>query len=104
MKNLIKKILIKLHGTDSCKTMADMPASEIVFSIIRESVEKEYSKYKSQLSEEQYEHYIEEIFQIYKEYKLHLDKVKEDEYKKVYGDYAEKLLSINNKYGVKTKR
>lgn len=98
---LVKKSLVKLHGTDSCKRMANMPATDVLFSILRENIENIYSKYKGKLPDEQYEQFIEDIFQIYKEYKLSLDKVEEREYGKLYGDYAERVLTIIHKYGVK---
>lgn len=98
---LAKKTLVKLHGTDSCKRLADMPPCELTFSVLRENVEREYSKYKGKLPDEQYQHLIEEIFQIYKEYKLSLDKAEEDVYGKIYGDYAERISETIKKYGVK---
>ena len=101
---IIKEALVQLHGTENGKRLADMPSTELMFSILRENVENEYSKYRKDMSEEQYHQYIEEIFQIYKEYKLNLDKVEEKDYGKIYGDYAEKIVVVNQKYGLRAQK
>lgn len=100
-KEFVKKVLVHKHGTDSCKRLADIPTCELTFSIIRENVEREYSKYKDKLTEEQYKKFIEEIFHIYKEYKINLDKAEEKAYGKIYGDYGEKIAETINKYGIR---
>lgn len=98
---LIKKMLVKKHGTDSCKRCAEMPTCELTFSLIRNNVERDYSKYKDKLPVDKYEQFIEEIFQIHKDYKLNLDKADEKSYGKIYGDCAQKIVEVKHKYGIK---
>lgn len=95
-----KEKLIQLYGTKNCKTLARMPSSEAAFSALRRSIEREFSKYKDKLPEDQYQQFIEEVFEIFKEYKINLESVGEESYGQIFGEYAVKIMEIKEKYGV----
>lgn len=95
-----KERLVQLYGTENCKRLIKMPSSESAFSVLKKNVEREYSKYKDELPEEQYQQFIEEIFETFKEYKASLEKAEERYYGEVYGDYAVKIVEVKRKYGL----
>lgn len=95
-----KEKLIQLYGTKNCKTLARMSSSETAFSALKRNIEREFSKYKDKLPEEEYQQFIEEVFEIFKEYKLSLENVDEESHGQIFGDYAVKIAEIKEKYGV----
>lgn len=99
-REIVKKELVKFHGTDSCKRVAEAPSSEVYFCELRKSVERNYAKYKELLPEDEYLRFIDEIYDIYKEYKIRLDKSDEEEYGKIMGDSAEKIADVIREHGL----
>lgn len=95
-----KERLIQLYGAKNCKILVRMPSSEEAFSALRRSIEREFSKYKEKLPEDQYQQFIEEVFEIFKDYKSSLENVDEESYGQIFGDYAVKIAEIKEKYGV----
>lgn len=95
-----KEKLIQLYGTENCKTLVRMPSSEAAFSTLKRNIEREYSKYKDKLPEDQYHQFIEEVFEIFKEYKSSLEKAYEESYGSIYGDYALKIAALKEMYRV----
>lgn len=95
-----KERIIQLYGTESCKKLVNMPSSEEAFSVLKKRIESEFSKYKEKLPEEEYQQFIEEVFEIFKEYKINLESVGEESYGQIFGEYAVKIMEIKEKYGV----
>lgn len=104
LKEMLKKLLILKHGTESCEHLARIPSNELYFRVLRENIEKEYSKYQDDLNEERYNEFIEEIFELYKRYKLNLDKSVKREYGKIYADSSEELVNLLHKYNLKCRK
>lgn len=98
--DLAKESLVKSYGTRNCKILVRMPSSEAAFSALRNNIEREYSKYKDKLPDEQYHQFIEEIFEIFKEYKSNLEKAEEKYYGDIFGVCAMELAEIVCKYGL----
>lgn len=97
---LAKEKLVQLYGIENCKILVKMPSTESAFSALRMNVEREFSKYEDILPKEQYHQLIEEIFEIFKEYKISLESTDEASYGEVFGDYAVKIAEIKSKYGI----
>lgn len=97
---LAKEKLIQLYGIENCKILVRMPSTESAFSALRMNVEREFSKYGDAIPEEQYKQFIEEIFEVFKEYKTSLESTGEASYGQIFGDYAVKIAEIKGKYGV----
>lgn len=97
---LAKERIIQQYGTNNCNILVKMSSSEKAFSVLKKRIEKKYLEYRDVLPEEQYHEFIEEIFEIFKEYKSSLESVDERSYGRVYGDYAVKIAEIKKKYGV----
>lgn len=95
-----KERIIQLYGTESCKKLVNMSSSEEAFSVLKKRIENEFSKYKYKLPEDQYQQFIEEVFEIFKEYKVSLESVGEESYGQIFGEYAVKIMEIKEKYGV----
>ena len=95
-----KEKLIQLYGTENCKKLVRMPSSEAAFSTLKRNIEREFSKYKDKLPEDQYHQFIEEVFEIFKEYKSSLEKAYEEAYGQIFGDYALEIMEIKEKYGI----
>lgn len=95
-----KEKLIQLYGTENCKTLVKMSSSEAAFSALKKNIEREFSKYKEKLPEEEYRQFIENIFVTFKEYKVSLESVGEESYGQIFGEYAVKIMEIKEKYGV----
>lgn len=97
---LAKEKLVQLCGIKNCKILVRMPSTESAFSALRMNVGREFSKYEDRLSTEQYKQFIEEIFEVFKEYKTSLESTDEASYGQVFGDYAVKIAEIKGKYGI----
>lgn len=97
---LAKERLIQLYGTGSCKKLVNMPSSETAFSALRKNIEREFSKYKDDLTEDQYQQFIENILEAFREYKISLENEEEESYGKIYGDFAVEIMKIKEMYGV----
>lgn len=95
-----KERIVQLYGTESCKKLVNMPSSEEAFSVLRKRIESEFSKYKEKLPENQYQQFIEVVFEAFKEYKVSLECVGEESYGQIFGEYAVKIMGIKEKYGV----
>lgn len=100
---LAKEALVKLHGTESCKRAAQTPTNDLYFALLRKHVEETYAKYKSELPKHQYEQLLDDVFAVYKNYKLELDNATEEQYGNIYGNCAEKLVETIHKYGLNAK-
>lgn len=98
--DLAKESLVKSYGIGNCKILVRMPSSEAAFSALRKNIEHEYSKYKDKLPDEQYQQFIEEIFDTFKEYKSNLEKAEEKYYGAIFGVCAMELAEIVCKYGL----
>ena len=100
---LVEKMLISKNGTEHCKEMASVPTNEMYFATLRDNVEKNFAKYENELTVEEYADFLDEVFEIHKEYKLAIDNASEKEYSQTYLDYAKKLVAVKHKYNLKDK-
>ncbi len=98
--DLAKEKVVQLYGTKNCKKLVNMPSSEKAFSELKRAIEREYSKYKDDLSDEQYQQFVEEIYEIFKEFKINLENEEEKYYGDIYGCYTVKVADVKLKYGI----
>ena len=105
MNNFMDKLtmeLAKIRDAGSSKKVAAVSKEmlPIYKKLMRESVEKEYEKYRPYLEEEEYSHFVDDVFNVYWSYKMELDKVEEPEYTEVFRDFGVILMKTIKSYGL----
>ncbi|WP_279003680.1 MULTISPECIES: hypothetical protein [Bacillota] len=105
MNNFFDEVTMKLaerRDEGSSKCVAGIPkcAMPVYTKILRANVEKEYSKYRSYLNDSEYERFIEDVYNLYMDYKERLDNTDEENYVRTFRNKAVDLVILIKSYGL----